>query len=86
MVTTTEENQTSITIEFAFGMHDALPDDRLIFAKVTLEGLRPRPVGQRRITISVFISHDWGNMIEVFQGSERDECGCASSCSDPWPF
>ena len=70
--TTSEENQTSIAVEFAFGTHDARPDDRLIFAKVTLEGLCPRPVGQGRITVSTFVSQDWGNMIEVFQGSERE--------------
>jgi hypothetical protein len=86
MVTTSEENQTSISVEFAFGMHDARPDDRLIFAKVTLEGLHPRPVGQGRITVSVFISHDWGNMVEVFQGSERENAVVRAVVQIPCPF
>jgi hypothetical protein len=34
--TTSEENQTSIAVEFAFGMHDARSDDRLIFAPRSL--------------------------------------------------
>jgi len=84
--TTTEENQTSITVEFAFGMHDARPDDRLIFAKVTLEGLHPRPVGQGRITVSVFVSNDWGNVVEMFQGSEREHAVVRAVVHIPDPF
>ena len=84
--TTSEENQTIIIVEFAFGMHDARPDDRLIFAKVTLEGLRPRPVGQGRITVSVFVSNDWGNVVEVFQGSERENADVRAVVHIPDPF
>jgi len=84
--TTSEENQTSIAVEFAFGMHDARPDDRLIFAKVTLEGLHPRPVGQGRITVSVFVSNDWGNVVEVFQGSERENADVRAVVHIPDPF
>ena len=84
--TISEENKTSITVEFAFGMHDARPDDRLIFAKVTLEGLHPRPVGQGRITVSAFVSNDWGNMVEVFQGSERENADVRAVVQIPYPF
>ena len=38
--TISEENQMSIAVVFAHGMHDARLDDK--FAKVTLEGLRPQ--------------------------------------------
>ena len=86
MVTTTKEDQTSIAVEFAFGMHDARPDDRLIFAKVNLEGLHPRPVGQGRITVSVFVSNDWGNVVEVFQGSERENADVRAVVHIPDPF
>jgi hypothetical protein len=84
--TTSKENQTSIAVEFAFGTHDARPDDRLIFAKVTLEGLRPRPVGQGRITVSTFVSPDWGDMVEVFQGSERENADVQAVVRIPDPF
>ena len=84
--TTTEENQTSIAVKFAFGTHDARPDDRLIFAKLTLEGLRPRPVGQGRITLSAFVSPNWGNMVEVFQGSERENADVRTVVQVPYPF
>ncbi|KIM41165.1 hypothetical protein M413DRAFT_28230 [Hebeloma cylindrosporum] len=67
--TTSEKNQTSVAVEFAFGMHDTRPDDRLIFAKVTLEGLQP--VGEGHITVSTSISPGYVS-VEVFQGSERD--------------
>ena len=71
--TISEEDLTSITIKFAFGIiHHARPDGRLMFARATLEGLHPRPVSQGRNTISTFVFPDWGNMVEVFQGSERE--------------
>ena len=84
--TTTEENQTSIAVKFAFGTHDARPDGRLIFAKVTLEGLRPRPVGQGQITLSAFVSPNWGNTVEVFQGSERENADVRTVVLIPYPF
>jgi len=84
--TTSEENQTSIAVEFAFGTHDARPDDRLIFAKVTLEGLCPRPVGQGRITVCMSVSNDWGNTVEVFQGSERENADVRAVVQIPDPF
>jgi len=86
IVTTSEENQASIAVEFAFGTHDARPDDRLIFAKVTLEGLCPMPVGQGRITVSTFVSPDWGNMVEAFQGSERENADVRTVVQIPYPF
>ena len=82
-----EENQTSVTVEFAHGKHDARPEDKLIFAKVTLEGLRPRPVGQGQITISLAISPIWGsNMIEVFQGTNRENADVRAVFQIPYPL
>ncbi|KIM41172.1 hypothetical protein M413DRAFT_72327, partial [Hebeloma cylindrosporum] len=69
--TTSEENQTSIAVEFAFGIHDARPDDKLIFAKLILGGLHPSPAGQGQITVSTCSDVDGGS-IEVFQGTARE--------------
>lgn len=84
--TTSDENQTSIAVEFAFGKHDARPEDRLIFAKVTLEGLRPRPADEGRITVSMFVSTDLGNRVEVFQGSERKNADVRAAIQIIDPF
>ena len=89
LYTIPEENQTSttITVEFAYGKHDARPDDRFIFANVTLEGLvRPNPVGERQITISMFVSEGWGNSVEVFHGSERKKSDVRADVRIPDPF
>ena len=84
--TISEENQTSIIVEFAFGIHNARPHAKFIFAKVTLEGLHPKPVGQGQITISTFVSPDWGNTVEVFQGSERESADVRAVVQIPYPF
>ncbi|KIM41158.1 hypothetical protein M413DRAFT_28223 [Hebeloma cylindrosporum] len=80
-----EGNQTSITIKFALGTHDIFPDDRLIFAKLTLEGLHPRPAGEGQITISTYLSHEWGNIIGVFQGSETKNADVRLAIQIPSP-
>ena len=84
--TISEENPKSIVVEFMFGIHNARPDDRFIFAKVTLEGLHQMVVGQGQITISVLVSPDWGNKVEVFQGSERVNADVRTIVQIPYPF
>lgn len=57
----------------------------MIFTKVTLEGLHSRPVGQGQITISTFVSPDWGNTVEMFQGSERENADVRAVVQIPYP-
>jgi hypothetical protein len=70
--TTSEDNQTSVSVEFTLGNHDARPEDRFIFAKVLLDGLKPMPKGKPLITVSVSVSEGWGNDVEVFEGPDRN--------------
>ena len=87
LFTIPEENQTTIGIEFASGKHDARPDDRLIFTKVNLEGLRPRPAGEGQITICTLVSPDGGgNRVEVSQGSKRENADVRAVVQIPYPY
>ncbi|KIM41157.1 hypothetical protein M413DRAFT_72486, partial [Hebeloma cylindrosporum] len=83
--TTSEENQTSISVEFACGKHDARPDDKLIFARLTLGGLHPSPAGQGQITVSTCSDVDGGS-IEVFQGTERKNAKVRAVAEIPYQF
>jgi len=43
-------------------------------------------VGQGRITVFMSVSIDWGNTIEVFQGSERENTDVRAVVQIPDPF
>ncbi|KIM41164.1 hypothetical protein M413DRAFT_28229 [Hebeloma cylindrosporum] len=84
--TISEENQTSISVEFAFGQHEARPDDKLIFAKLTLGGLRPSPAGQAQITVSTCADAEGNNRIELFQGTEGENALVRAVAEIPYHF
>lgn len=57
LVTTNEDNQTAVWVEFREGERDVTSDNRLL-ARMILEGIPPLPAGEPQIRVSAVVDRD----------------------------